>query len=380
MVGIGIWWRAAPDSYPFGPGDRFSDLSMVASVSPGTAAQVLLWTGSASICLAFLLLSRLHLPRWLQAVMGSWAALLAVTFAFVVPDIQLLILLAYAVTLAIPSAVAFVVVWRLARLAGRPPQVALRQAKSSAAVLFGLTVAGLVVGRPWLWGDRPPDVSLTRPALLLTFLATGLAWAAVGLRLLRRFRGTCLRCGRPGRAWTHPASAARWGRAVTIAAALTPLPYVLARLTWLTPWPYGESHEVLAANPSLWLWGLGLAAAGEVGTWLTLGLIRDRGETFPSWVPALGGRTVPVMGALIPGAAVALLMCIAGHSIVQQALAPGAAAADRALVILVPLPVWGPLLGAAVLAYWYRRRPPCRLRCSVVGGVGPVAAATQRAR
>jgi hypothetical protein len=155
---------------------------------------------------------------------------------------------------------------------------------------------------------------------------------------------------------------------VTWATALCPLPYVVSRLTWLTPWPFAISAEALAANPGLRVFGLALLLASEAGTWLTLGLIRPRGEIFPPWLPFVGGRPVPVMAAVGPGMLVALMMCIAAHSAVQQAFGPGTGLRDHLLVLLIPFPVWGPLLAAATLAYWYRRRPACRC----CGAPGPV--------
>jgi hypothetical protein len=129
--------------------------------------------------------------------------------------------------------------------------------------------------------------------------------------------------------------------------------YVLTRLSWLTPWPIGETAETLAANPGLRIFGLALALAGEGGTWLTLGLIRPRGETFPAWLPIVGGRPVPVLAAVVPGVLVAAMLTIAGHSILQQAITAG----DYLLVLLMPFPLWGPLLAAATFGYWLRRRP-----------------------
>jgi hypothetical protein len=68
------------------------------------------------------------------------------------------------------------------------------------------------------------------------------------------------------------------------------------------------------------------------------------------------------MAAVIPGLLVAVMLCIAGHSLVQQSFGPGTDRYDHLLALLMPFPIWGPLLAAATLAYWYRRRPECR-RC-----------------
>ncbi|MFC6022070.1 hypothetical protein ACFP2T_38645 [Plantactinospora solaniradicis] len=166
---------------------------------------------------------------------------------------------------------------------------------------------------------------------------------------------------------TEPAAAARWGRFLTWAAALCPLPYALTRLSWLTPWPIGASAETLAHHPGLRIFGLALALAGEGGTWLTLGLIRPRGETFPARLPFVGGRPVPIPAAVIPGLLVAAMLTIAGHSTLQQAIITG----DYQLVLLIPFPLWGPLLAAATLGYWLRRR-------TTAPSYSPVAATRQQ--
>ena len=364
LVLFGVLVHRHPAWYPFGPDDRFADMSLIADVQVGAAASVLVLGGVvASLAALWLVLGRAASQQLLAAVVVV-GVVVAVTFAYVVPDIQLLIVTAYSLTLSLPTVVAFVLVWRtLGRLGERlRPRARWWTAAAAGGAVLVATVGGLmVVAKPWTWnGGEGGDAVDLRPLLLLASALIGVSWALVALRAVRHLRHRCVRCGRPGAAWTAPEAAARWGRVVTWATALCPLPYVLTRLTWLTPWPYGESAETLADNPGLRVFGLGLAVAGEVGTWLTLSLIKPRGEVFPGWVPRLGGRTVPVMSAVVPGFSVALLMSLGGHSILQQAFGPGSTWEDHALVLLVPLPIWGPLLAASTLAYWYRRRPVCR--------------------
>ena len=363
LVVVGLWWRARPAAYPFGPDDRYQDLSLMVHVAAGRAGVLLVLSGLVSGAVAVSRLLGVRGPRPVQAASFVVACATAVSYAYALPDIQLLIMVAYGLTLSLPAIGVFF--WgsrRDARRRGGPAGIETARRGIAAAVLvFVLTIAAIVVlGRPWEWDNGEDGVAAPwRPLVLLASVLIGVTWGVVGLRILRELRGSCVRCGRPGPAWTDPRAAARWGRVVTWAAALTPLPYVFARLTWLTPWPYGESIEHLAANPALWAFGLGLAAAGELGTWLTLGLIKGRGEIFPAWLPVWGRRPVPVMVAVVPGLFVALLMCIGGHSVVQQAFGPGTTWEDHTLVLFVPLPVWGPLLALGAVAYWYRRRPSC---------------------
>jgi hypothetical protein len=354
VVSAILWW-VRPQSYPFGPHDRFADLSLMSYVPTGAAPGLALTAGVVGVVLAGLLLTHQVTTAGARVVAIIVASVSATLFGFLVPDIQVLILSTYLLTLAVP---AFLVAVLTNRLVGRRPTFPTGTAANCAAAAGAVTFAALLVGLLYIARDAQ-SLGL-RPLVVLGSLILGLGWGVVLLRLVRHHRNKCQYCGRPGPGWTSPAAAASWGRVVTWAAALCPLPYVVSRLTWLTPWPFAISAEALAANPGLRIFGLALLLASEAGTWLTLGLIRPRGEMFPQWLPFLGGRPVPVMAAVWPGMLVALMMCIAGHSAVQQAFRPGTGLRDHLLVLLIPFPVWGPLLAAATLAYWYRRRPACR--------------------
>ncbi|MBE1490927.1 hypothetical protein [Plantactinospora soyae] len=237
----------------------------------------------------------------------------------------MLTITAYLMTLAVPAAIVAALTTRLFRLA--------RPHNGSAAGATGIAFGALLLWLSYIARDAEPTGY--RPLVVFGSLAAGACWAAVLVRLLRHHRGHCQSCGRPGAPWTTPASAASWGRILTWSAALCPLPYVVTRLSWLTPWPIGESAETLAEHPGLRIFGLALAAAGEGGTWLTLGLIRPRGEVFPRSLPLLGGRPVPVYAAVIPGLIVALMMCIAGHSLIQRSFGAGTDLSDHLLILLM---------------------------------------------
>ncbi|GIG93100.1 hypothetical protein [Plantactinospora endophytica] len=355
LIAVGFLWWGHPSSYPFGPQDRFADLSLMTFVPPDAAVALALSAGAVGLALAGLLLSgRAGAPIRVGGI--AVAAVAATMLGFLVPDIQVLTITAYLMTLAVPAVIVAALTTRLFRLA--------RPDNDSAAGACGIAVGAAAFITLLLWLSyiaRDAEPIGYRPLVVFGSLAVGACWAAVLVRLLRHHRGHCQFCGRPGAPWTTPASAASWGRILTWSAALCPLPYVLTRLSWLTPWPIGESAETLAEHPGLRLFGLALAVAGEGGTWLTLGLIRPRGEVFPRSLPFLGGRPVPVYAAVIPGSVVSLMMCIAGHSLVQQSFGAGSDLSDHLLVLLMPFPLWGPLLAAAVLAYWYRRRPECRV-------------------
>lgn len=150
---------------------------------------------------------------------------------------------------------------------------------------------------------------------------------------------------------------------VTIAAAACALPYLVARASWLTPWPLlGPSREVLDSSPATMATGLLLGAAMLVGGVLTLGLILPWGERFPRWVPRIGGRPVPVALAVVPAMLVAVLFTVGGIGITglgAAATGVGAPAFDTLeLALVMPFWLWGPLLAVATWGYALHRAQP----------------------
>lgn len=182
-------------------------------------------------------------------------------------------------------------------------------------------------------GDELP------PSLLFTALAAG--WAVLLGHTLRRT------------AWLGRLSdwVVRHRRGITVIAALGPVPYVLARATWLTPWPqFGGPIEQM--SPEIRLWGVLLGGAALLGTVLTLGLIRPWGEVFPRWMPGLAGRPVPVAAAAVPGGAVATILCVTAVPMLVAMLAGDLPTTEKLLSLLVfPFGVWGPALALAVWGY-----------------------------
>jgi len=166
-----------------------------------------------------------------------------------------------------------------------------------------------------------------------------------------------------GAAETRPFAPARngsgrrdWGWWVTLLAALCPLPYASMRMTWLTPWPVWMDASQLNADPAMRVFGLSLGFAAIGGSVLTLGLLMRWGSVYPRWIPIVAGRTVspvwPTVFAIIVGIAVT----VAGRSLTQMMVSGvDVAIADPEFFLVMPFPVWGPLLIAAAIAY-YRRR------------------------
>lgn len=137
-----------------------------------------------------------------------------------------------------------------------------------------------------------------------------------------------------------------------VIAAVRALPYGLVRLAWLTPWPLGGDAAELAAHPEMRLHGLLLGLAALAGAVLTTGLVAGWGEVWPRWLPVLRGRPVPVAAAVVPGTLVATLFTVAAIPFSAMAISSGM----PEVLFYFPFPVWGPALGAAVLAYALRRR------------------------
>lgn len=349
---IGLWWTLRPSAYLLGQeSSTLTGASLIDEIEARPGAAMLLTFGVVGMVAAAMLQRELPVPA--RAALLALAAAYGVIFGLVVPDLQVIMLIAYLVVGAGPLGLVLILVFAAIR--------GLRPFAIAMAVLATIVVAGWTTGiadgaTVGTWASRIIRLPLEfhRPMFLLLFLVGGMIWAAVAVVLVRLDKQRCARCGRPGASWTRPESAARWGRWVTIAAALCALPYGLQRLTWLTPWPTVVEPSELAANPEIRLHGLLLGLASIGGCILTFGLIQRWGEVWPHWIPRLGGRPVPPPMAIIPGALLAAAITVSGISLTLHM--------DGDLIGLgfLPLPIWGPLLGAATLAYYYRRRPPCR--------------------
>ena len=139
-------------------------------------------------------------------------------------------------------------------------------------------------------------------------------------------------------------------------AALCPLPYALMRMTWLTPWPTIMDAAELDANPAMRIFGLSLGFAAIGGSVLTAGLLRGWGSIYPPWIPFVGGRPVSPIWPTVLAIVVGTALTVAGRSMAQMSFGGTDVVASKVeAFLLLPFPVWGPLLIAAAIAY-YRRR------------------------
>jgi hypothetical protein len=169
----------------------------------------------------------------------------------------------------------------------------------------------------------------------------------------------------------------RWARLAAYAIPFTLLPSSLWRIaayTFHAPIADGPTHAPsgLPGIP-LELYVVLLSIVSELAAFTSFGLIARWGEMVPRWVPALGGRSVPLRPTVIAGALGAAVLTLLWTSVAvhfalgqridgtpRSALAPLNFHDWRgvlAVVAYTPLVLWGPLLAVATVAYYGRRHP-----------------------
>lgn len=297
------------------------------------------------------------------------AGVVAVTTGLGLLGMTAIMAAGYALALALPLLLLAVPLVALAgRIAGAAgPAGAAGNGRGRVMValsaLVGLALAAGVAGLFWAdvaaaqWWGSVVSLVLAETGPLLWLLATAVTWAVLALRWAR---ADATAAGR----WVH-----RHRRGLAVAAALGPAPYVLARLSWLTPWPMLAPRG--GPTPETLVMGMLLGAAAVVGSVLTLGLVQRWGERFPQWVPGVGGRPVPVSLAVVPGSVVAAALCAAAVPM-PLAFAESDGRLVLASTVLLPFWAWGPLLALAVCGYAMHRR-------STGAGTVTVATATDPA-
>ena len=174
------------------------------------------------------------------------------------------------------------------------------------------------------------------------------------------FAGVWILCGAllltrdPGR---FGAFVSRHRIVITVLAACCALPYVIARASWLTPWPLFGGSAIEEYGSTVLATGLMLGAAVLAGGVLTLGLILPWGSRLPRWLPRIGGRPVPVALAVVPASIVSVLFTAGGAEALLMTFAQSGAVAvgELALVLVLPFWLWGPLLALATWGYVLHR-------------------------
>ncbi|MGY1653918.1 hypothetical protein [Geodermatophilus sp. SYSU D01119] len=352
-LALGLRWVLDPASRPGLDGDgENGGAGLLTVLPPDLTAWLVLGLAAGG-------LAATAVAAWRRPSAGGAALALAVAvgLAALTADMRVLVLLGYLCALVAPAA--FLVVFTVGAVRSRRarPWLLAVAAVVVAGLLSGVLDPGTVAR---LAGEMRGPLARELPSRghLALLLGGTVLMAWLGVRVLRAARGACGACGRPGPAWTRPEAAARWGRVATLVAAACPLPYGLLRMTWLTPWEVGLPD---GSDPALRLFGLALGVAALGGAVATLGLIRPWGEVWPSWVPVLRGRPVPVRVPVLAGGSVAVVLLASGPSMLAVGIA-GLGSGDpleAAFLLLFPTLLWGVALGLAVLAYALRRRGTC---------------------
>jgi hypothetical protein len=332
-------WLAAPELSPYAAGPNPAPIShLFGAATPGRTAAALLQAAvgvAGSLGGLMALFGRRARPT-LIGVVGVTSGMLA---AVGLIGLNGLAICGYVLAYGLPFGILALLVWAA-------------RARTARAVL---TIAGVAVAVFLVLGPTPSSalchqfggyvasdpIRFTSPLLLLLFSG---AWVLIG---------AVLRLRTPG-ALGHFVLAHRV--AITVAAACCALPYVLARLSWLTPWPLAGNPGDHAEDTLTLATGLVLGSGMLTGGILTLGLILPWGVRFPRWFGRTAGKQVPLSLAVIPASIIAILFTTAGLDSLLLAGAGGIGVDVLVTALVFPFWLWGPLLALATWGYALHRR------------------------
>jgi len=340
---VGAWWLADPDAFPDYLDKVSGNGSLVTLLEPTMVPTVLVLLGLVGVLAASA--SRLLLPIGVAY---------AVVFGLLATDLSLLVTMGYSTAIFGPPLLFCYLVaasvhrpalrWVVAAVAGGAVTlVAATGAGTSAFAEFGHDI-----------GDGLGRSGVAMSVGLASFIG-GALWLLAALRsagLHRAQAPSAPRYVRPRR---------DWGWWVTVIAALCPLPYALLRMTWLTPWPTIIDPETLASEPAMRIFGLSLGFAAIGGAVLTIGLLMQWGSVYPRWIPMVGGRPVPPVWPTATAVVVGAAVTVAGRSMLQMTFTEEDVMTTKwETMLMLPFPLWGPLLIAAAIAYYRRRTATVR--------------------
>lgn len=332
---LGLYWALGGAGFPFGENDPNAAVSVLGDLRAEVGAPVIAALGLVGALVA-VTMARTWRHSVVRGVLLTFAWTVCVTLLLVIPDFRVL------------SAVAYAPILLIGALFDWPPGANLRDAF------------------PWLVVNQ------------FICIGGGFLWGIAALAYQRQTQGACAYCGRTatGAPWTRPAAAARWGKWAVYVAVIVPILYAVTRYAWALGIPLGITEEFLreflevGQAGGLWVAGAGLATVAVGGALLTLGLIQRWGEIFPRWMPGLAGKRVPPALAIVPATLVSVIVTVAGLMFVRLQFRGilgdtilGDAFGEGNWATTVPellWPIWGVALGAATLAYYYRRRSQCR--------------------
>ncbi|GLJ62795.1 hypothetical protein GCM10017576_29260 [Microbacterium barkeri] len=340
LAAAGVW-LVAPDAGPFAEGGTPLEqlLGGPAPFASSAAGAILALAGVLALAAG---LASLAGWRSLDRAAPAFALIASLAVALGLVGFDGIVIAGYTLATLVPIGVVVVI----ALLARRRPLAAVALAVPVVAVVV-LAVTGVFpIG---MFYARFTESVLDDPvrfvgALGLTvFAGVWMGWAATS---------TAAALPRMG------AFVQRHRVVITVFAALCPAPYVVARLTWLTPWPlFGGDLEAFAEHPDMFVTGLLLGAAMLLGAVLTLGLVLPWGERAPRWVPGIGGQPVPIALAVVPALSVAVLFTAGG---VQELGLIVSGQLHGASALVLPFWAWGPLLALATWGYARKRMAEVR--------------------
>jgi hypothetical protein len=351
-IALGLWWWLRPAQYPFTPDPDNVTGTLLDLVPPTAVPPAVVGAGLAGLVVASLARSG-RAPGLVLATSVVWALVLGLA----VPGFRPLTLVGYLMAMFGPLVLFATVLAGAWRWRGGP--MAVGGFVLVGALAWATGIADGDVLRRYA-GVIGATVRLAGPSVVMAFFLGGaLVWGVLGARTALRDR-----VGERQPSWASPESAARWGKVAAVVAVVCALPYGLLRMTWLTPWPFGMDPAEFVAVPEMRLHGLLLGLAALAGAVLTTGLVARWGEVWPSWMPVVRGRPVPLAAAVVPGGVVAALFTAAAVPMTITAIASG----DLWGLVIFPFIVWGPALGIAVLGYALRRREGVRRRPGTIEG------------
>ncbi len=160
-----------------------------------------------------------------------------------------------------------------------------------------------------------------------------------------------------------PVPPPRWARVTAHAAALTPLPSALWRLSLVFGFSGGFTKQGLIDLDVAgwgWVYLVVLSVLTELAALLTLGLVQPWGEIVPRWVPHFGGRSIPARPVAIAASAGAVILILLWTQLLLWWNTPHpdmtTTGVDVVGFLYLPLVAWGPLLAAVTISYVRRHR------------------------
>jgi hypothetical protein len=160
--------------------------------------------------------------------------------------------------------------------------------------------------------------------------------------------------------------APRWALRLAYALPLLLLPSCLWRLPFAFHFKMGQIQDQDMPHLAISIpYVFGLSILTEVATLASIGLVSRWGEVLPAWVPIVGGRRVPPMLVVIPGAIGGLVMTVV--TVMMGLTYFGAIEGSPyeniwwealAKIAITPIAAWGPILLALTAAYHLRRHRP----------------------